>query len=198
MVDIVTGKDLFIVINKSRKSAFTAFYTNFFQKLLLTSDKYVKDIFVAEEIVQNVFLKIWESPECLEDIKSIKPYLYTAVINASISYINRQKNIEKHHIKIAANLTEEYFLDLDEDNDLIILLHNEIEKLPPQCKKIFKLNRFDRLKYREIANQLNLSERTVENHIAHALKVLRIAMLSNSIVTKRDKGYKLLMTLYLF
>ena len=124
--------------------------------------------------------------------------MYTAVINASISYINRQKNIEKHHIKIAANLTEEYFLDLDEDNDLIILLHNEIEKLPPQCKKIFKLNRFDRLKYREIANQLNLSERTVENHIAHALKVLRIAMLSNSIVTKRDKGYKLLMTLYLF
>ena len=198
MVDIVTGKDLFIVINKSRKSAFTAFYTTFFQKLLLTSDKYVKDIFVAEEIVQNVFLKIWESPESLEDIKSIKPYLYTAVINASISHINRQKNIEQHHLRIAANLTEEYCLDLDEENDLIVLLYNEIEKLPPQCKKIFKLNRFDRLKYREIADQLNLSERTIENHIAHALKVLRIAMLSNEKVIKEGKNYKLLMILYLF
>lgn len=198
MVDILTGKDLFMIIHKSRKSAFTEFYTVFFQKLLLTSDKYVKDIFVAEEIVQNVFLKIWESPESLEDIKSIKPYLYTAVINASISYINRQKNIEQHHLKIAANLTEEYFLDLDEENDLIVLLYSEIEKLPPQCKKIFKLNRFDRLKYKEIADQLNLSERTVENHISHALKVLRAAMLCNPNVIKKDKNYKLLVSLYLF
>ncbi|MES2651717.1 MAG: RNA polymerase sigma-70 factor [Bacteroidota bacterium] len=187
-----------MIIHKSRKSAFTEFYTVFFQKLLLTSDKYVKDIFVAEEIVQNVFLKIWESPESLEDIKSIKPYLYTAVINASISYINRQKNIEQHHLKIAANLTEEYFLDLDEENDLIVLLYSEIEKLPPQCKKIFKLNRFDRLKYKEIADQLNLSERTVENHISHALKVLRAAMLCNPNVIKKDKNYKLLVSLYLF
>ena len=198
MIDIVTGKDLFIIISKSRKSAFTAFYTTFFQKLLLTSNKYVKDIFIAEEIVQNIFLKIWESPENLEDVKSIKPYLYTAVINASISYINRQKNIEQHHLKIAANLTEEQLIDFDEENDLIVLLYSEIEKLPPQCRKIFKLNRFDRLKYREIANQLNLSERTIENHIAHALKVLRIAMKTNQNVIKKGKNYKLLLTLYLF
>ncbi|MGF1922677.1 MAG: RNA polymerase sigma-70 factor [Bacteroidia bacterium] len=198
MVDILTGKDLFMIIHKSRKSAFTDFYTTFFQKLLLTSDKYVKDVFVAEEIVQNVFLRMWESPESLEDIKAIKPYLYTAVINASISHLNRQKTIQQHHLKIAADLTEEYLLELDEENDLIVLLHYEIEKLPPQCRKIFKMNRFDRLKYKEIALQLNLSERTVENHIAHALKELRNSMLSNPTVCKKGKNYKLLLSLYLF
>lgn len=198
MVDILTGKDLLMIIHRSQKSAFTEFYTFFFQKLILASEKYVKDVYLAEEIVQNVFLKIWESPESLEEIKSIKPYLYTAVINSSISHLNRQKSIEQHHLKIASNLTEEYLLDLDEENDLIILLHREIEKLPPQCRKVFKLNRFDRLKYRDIANQLNLSERTVENHIAHALKVLRASMLSHPDVIKKDMNYKLLLSLYLF
>lgn len=198
MVDILTGKDLFMIIHKSQKSAFTDFYTTFFQKLLLTSDKYVKDVFVAEEIVQNVFLRMWESPESLEDIKAIKPYLYTSVINASISHLNRQKTIQQHHLKIAADLTEGYLLELDEENDLIVLLHSEIEKLPPQCRKVFKMNRFDRLKYKEIAFQLNISERTVENHIAHALRELRNSMLSNPNVCKKGKNYKLLLSLYLF
>ncbi len=198
MVDILTGKDLFSIINESRIRAFTEFYTVFFQKLLITSDKYVKDIFIAEEIVQNVFLKIWESPENLEDVRSIKPYLYRAVINASITYVNRQKSIEQHHLKIAADLSEEYLLDLDEGNELIVLLHQEIDKLPSQCKKVFKLNRFDRLKYREIADQLNLSERTVENHISNALKVLRAAMLSKEQVVKSEKYYNLLVSFYLF
>lgn len=198
MAEIITGKDLFIIINESRMSAFTEFYTLFFQKLLLTSDKYVKDIFVAEEIVQNVFLKIWESPEDLENIKSVKSYLYKSVINASITYLNRQKNIEQHHLKIAADLTEEYLIDLDEENELIVLLHIEIDKLPPQCQKIFKLNRFERLKYKEIAEQLDISERTVENHIANALKILRAAMLSNKHVVKNAKGYKFVMSFYLF
>jgi RNA polymerase sigma-70 factor (ECF subfamily) len=198
VVDILTGKDLFSIINESRIRAFTEFYTVFFQKLLITSDKYVKDIFIAEEIVQNVFLKIWESPENLEDVRSIKPYLYRAVINASITYVNRQKSIEQHHLKIAADLSEEYLLDLDEGNELIVLLHQEIDKLPSQCKKVFKLNRFDRLKYREIADQLNLSERTVENHISNALKVLRAAMLSKEQVVKSEKYYNLLVSFYLF
>ena len=197
-MSIETGKDLVTVINEGKISAFTKFYTSFFQHLLLISDKYVKDGCVAEEIVQNVFLKIWESPEDLSDVRAVKPYLYTAVINASISYINRQKNIEQHHLKIAANLTEENLLEIEEENDLIILLHQEIEKLPPQCKKVFKLNRFERLKYREIANQLNISDRTVENHIAMALKTLRIAMLRHRQAEKGDKGLKLVMAFYLF
>lgn len=70
MVNIITGQDLIDIIQESQVKAFTHFYTLFFQKLLLESDKYVKDVSVAEELVQDVFLKVWENPESLEDVRS--------------------------------------------------------------------------------------------------------------------------------
>jgi RNA polymerase sigma-70 factor (family 1) len=178
VINVKTGQDLYQMISRSEISAFTKFYTQFFQKLLLSSYKYVKDVFIAEEIVQDIFLKLWENPDNLLEIKSIQSYLYRAVINASINHTNRQKNIELHHLKIAAQYNEEHLIGMDEENEWVILLHQEIEKLPAQCKKIFKLNRFEHLKYKEIAAMLGLSERTVENHISTALKLLRKAMLT--------------------
>lgn len=193
---IETGKDLVAIIHEGKVSAFTKFYTQFFQQLLLASDKYIKDIPVAEEIVQNVFLKIWENPANLEDVQSLRSYLYKSVINASINHVNREKNIAHHHQKIAADFTEEYLIDLDEENELIVLLYAEIDKLPPQCQKIFKLNRFERLKYKEIATMLDISERTVENHIATALKILRKSLLEKKPEYKSPKS-KLIISLFL-
>lgn len=174
---IETGKDLFSVVNGGHISAFTQFYNRYFQRLLLTADKYVKDSYIAEEIVQNVFLKIWENADNMEDVRALKPYLYRSVINASINHVNRRRTIEHHHQQMASDFSEAYLIDLDEENELIVALYQEIEKLPAQCRKVFKLNRFERLKYKEIALSLQISERTVENHIAFALKSLRKAML---------------------
>ncbi|SMC79411.1 RNA polymerase sigma-70 factor [Pedobacter nyackensis] len=197
MVDTITGKDLHAIISEGQIQEFTKFYSFFFEKLLLTSDKYVKDLFIGEEIVQNVFLKIWETPENLEEIKSIKSYLYKSVINASINHVNRQKNIEQHHQKIAADYSEEHLIELDEENELIILLHREIDKLPPQCRKVFKLNRFEHLKYKEIAMLLDISEKTVENHIGIALKTLRKAMLAKETIYNAPSS-KLIFRMFLY
>lgn len=196
-MEIETGKDLVTIINGGRRPAFTEFYTQTFQRLLLASDKYVKDVCVAEEIVQNVFLKVWENPESLAEVNSIRSYLYKSVINASINHINREKNIAEHHHKIAANFTEEYLIDLDEENELVVLLHQEINKLPPQCRKIFKLNRFEGLKYKEIAVMLDISEKTVENHIGTALKVLRKSLLDKKTIYRSSKS-DLIMRLLLY
>lgn len=198
MIEVKTGQDLLTIVNGSQIPAFTQFYTQFFRKLLLVSDKHVKDIYVAEEIVQDVFLKIWESPARLEEIKSIKSYLYRTVINASINHVNRQKTIAEHHLKISAELSEDDLDQLDEENELVLLLHQEIAKLPPQCQKIFKLNRFERLKYKEIALMLDISERTVENHIATALKSLRKAFSAKNGDVKMVQRYDLLATLFLY
>lgn len=194
---IETGRDLIALIEKGHTSTFTRFYTSYFQKLLLTSDKYIRDIYVAEELVQDVFLKIWENPTNLYEVISIKSYLYRTVINASINHINRQKNIEQHHLKLASELSEEYLMELDEEHEMIILLRSEIEKLPNQCKKVFKLSRFENLKYKEIALELNLSEKTVENHIGMALKILRNRFLTDTTLNRQGKSYLTLMSLFL-
>ena len=197
MIEIKTGKDLFVLVNESQTQAFTVFYTQFYHKLLLASDKHVKDIFIAEETVQDVFLKIWENPESLHEVKAIKPYLYRSVINASINYLIRQKNIERHHLKIAAEHADDDLSQLDEENELIILLHHEIAKLPPQCQKVFKMSRFEHLKYKEIAMMLEISEKTVENHIATALKILRKSLSEEKLVNKGIKNRDLLMSIFL-
>lgn len=176
-------------LNISDKAAFTNFYTLFFKKLLVESNKYVKDIQVAEEIVQDVFVKIWERSVDLNHVQSFKSYLYRSVINQSINYINRQKSLAYHHEKIVKELTEIEAEELDEENELIVAIFNEIEKLPPKCREIFKLNRFEKMKYKEIAVKLDISERTVENHIANALKILREVMLSDK--KSNLKSYRL-------
>ncbi len=199
MTRINNGKELIDLINESNVNVFADFYTLYFRKLLLASDKYVKDIFVAEEIVQNVFLKIWEAPQSLEEVKSVKSYLYRSVINASINHVNRQKNIAQHHLKMAADLSEANLLQMDDDNDLILTLYAEIEKLPAQCKKVFKMSRFEHLKYKEIAAQLNISERTVENHVGAALRILRESMLKKVGHPKSDSiQLKIILNFLLF
>ncbi|MBB6502382.1 RNA polymerase sigma-70 factor [Pedobacter cryoconitis] len=174
---ITTGKDLLELIEEDDKSAFTVFYSNNFQKLILVSDRYVKNIHVAEEIVQDMFLKIWEDKALLVYVNSVSAYLYRSVVNASINYVNRQKNIEKHHLKIAEHLTDDDIEIINEQNELIVLLYNEIELLPEKCQRVFKLSRLEGLKYRDIANQLSISEKTVENHMSNALRLLRLRVI---------------------
>jgi RNA polymerase sigma-70 factor (family 1) len=197
VVHIETGNDLVALIKKGHTSTFTQFYTSYFQKLLLASNKYIKDTQASEELVQDVFLKIWEKPDHLYEIKSVKSYLYRTVINSSINYINRQKNIEQHHLKIASTFTDDDLTELDEENEMIVLVRTEIEKLPAQCKKVFMLSRFDGFKYKEIANQLDISEKTVENHIGHALKTLRQRFLVDEKMNKKGKNFLMLLNLFL-
>jgi len=198
VAEIETGRDLISLIEKGHTSIFTRFYTSYFQKLILASDRYINDIHTAEEIVQDIFLKIWEFPENMAEVKSVKSYLYRSVINASINFANRQKVLEQHHLKLASEFSDEYLTDIDEENEMIIILRNEIDKLPAQCKKVFKLSRFENYKYKEIAAELDISEKTVENHIGNALKVLRSRFLDDITLNKKGKSYLMMMSLYLY
>lgn len=168
---------------------FTLLYSSYFQNLALASVKYVKDTFIAEGIVQDVFVRIWEQPSLLEGVNVVRPYLYRSVINMSINYVNRQKNIELHHLKIAGTMADESLDDLHEEQEIKKIIFLEIEKLPEQCKRVFKMSRFEGLKYREIAALLNISERTVENHVSNALKILRFRLLEGK--GERSGEYKL-------
>lgn len=179
-------------------SVFTSLYRNYFQSLLMLAHKYVKDQEQAEEIIQDVFMKLWESPIALENPSAMRSYLYRAVINQAINHINKQKSISKHHSIIAEQLTEEYIDTLHEENELKVLIYNEIELLPEQCKKVFKMSRFEHMKYREIADELNIAEKTVENHIKNALKTLRERLFTGGENSNKHYTARLKMTIAFF
>jgi len=190
-----TDEQLLAGIRNSDYEIFTILYSGYFQSLSLVSMKYVKDVFIAEGIVQDVFVRMWEDPTLIETVKSIRPYLYRSVINHSINYINRQKSIEQHHLRIADQMEDVNIETLHEEQELKKIIYAEIDRLPGQCKRIFKMSRFEGLKYREIAAELNISERTVENHIANALKILRSRLLVNT--TGRGGLYQMKILMFL-
>ncbi len=173
-------EELLAGIQNASHEIFTHLYSCYFANLALTANKYVKDMQVAESIVQNIFLKMWENPFELNDSRSLKAYLYRSVINAAINFVNQQKNISRHHLKISEQVTDAYIDTLQEEQELKALIYKEIERLPEQCRKVFKMSRFEGLKYKEIAQQLNISEKTVENHMVNALKILRTNLLDAS------------------
>lgn len=128
----------------------------------------------AKDIVQNVFIKLWESRRRVQSIKSIKSFLYSSVYNRFIDQWRKDKrmlSIEEKHLEELNQII------VDENEDLlkkqINLVKLEIQKLPPRCKETFLLSKQDGLTNIEIANFMNVSNRTVEVQMNKAFSILR-------------------------
>ena len=134
----------------------------------------LKDEDLAEEIVQGMFLKFWEKREKLH-IQSIKAYLYKCVYNDSLNYIKHEKTKYKYqeYTKYTMNTENEPASLKVELSELQYHISQALAHLPQQCRTIFQLSRFEELKYREIADHLGLSIKTVESQMGKALKILR-------------------------
>jgi RNA polymerase sigma-70 factor (ECF subfamily) len=138
----------------------------------------LKDLDLAEEIVQNMFLRFWEKRELLNVETSIKAYLYKCVYNDSLNYLKHEKVKVKYH-----DFTKHTMSELSESaaakvelGELQFNLRVALNELPEQCRTIFQMSRFEELKYREIAERLGISIKTVENQMGKALKILRIKL----------------------
>ncbi len=133
----------------------------------------------AEEIVQTVFLKLWEKRQLLTVETSVKAYLYRAVHNDCMNWLKHNAVVKKFQKEKA------YLMKSETDNNHKKLLASQLEdkllcalqELPERCRTIFQLSRFEELKYKEIATQLNISEKTVENQMGKALKGLRARLI---------------------
>ncbi|MFO7655571.1 MAG: RNA polymerase sigma-70 factor [Bacteroidales bacterium] len=167
------------IIIKKLQSGDERFYKSLFYeyyaRLTFFANKYVHDIEVAREIVQELFVKLYERRFSLHIETNFKSYLYRSVYNSCINHLNQVALRERHH-QIIKNQSEDKYTFSEGETSLAELEHKiytEIEKLPLQCRKIFKHNRFDGMSNSEIADMLNLSKRTVETQISKALKILR-------------------------
>ena len=131
---------------------------------------------MAEEIVQNVFCRIWEKRDQLKTDGSLKSYLYRAVHNESLNYLKHQKVKASFGIYYAGQLQqgeEEQASKKIMTAELQQHIEAAMSGLPQQCRIIFQLSRFEQLKYQQIADHMGLSVKTVENQMGKALRIMR-------------------------
>lgn len=161
------------------ETAFEKVFKSHFKNLHAYACTIVKDDIIAEEMVQNVFFKIWERKGQLNIQSSLTAYLYRAVYHESLNHLKHQK------VKMAYQSYATYQMSHQTDNASKKVLLGELEQqlnramseLPEQCRTIFQMSRFEELKYQEIADRLGLSIKTVENQMGKALKQLRLKLI---------------------
>jgi RNA polymerase sigma-70 factor (family 1) len=154
------------------QQAYKELYTSLYAYLFGFARTIVPCRETAEEIVSDVFIRLWERRKELEKIENLKVYLYVATRNVAFNYLDKQKRTPTHSID---DVKAEFIsIDFDPEQllitaDMLALIQKAIDQLPPKCKIIFKLVKDDGLKYREVAEVLGLSIKTVENQLAIAL-----------------------------
>lgn len=157
------------------ENEFEDLFRTYFSSLCFFSMKYVPDLDTSKEIVHSVFIKLWERRNDMEKGSSLKSYLYASVHNRSLNYIRDRKKFRTGEVKDEdfSSYTNTEGLDGMENMELESRIVSLIDELPEKCRVIFKLNRFDGLKYQEIADKLEISVKTVEAQISKALRILR-------------------------
>ncbi len=171
----VTEATLIARLAKRDETAFEQVFKAHFKNLHAYAFSILRDEVAAEEAVQNVFCKIWERAGNLSINGPLAAYLYRAVNNESLNYLKHQKVKAAHalHVAYVGEAHRETPARLLQGKELEGRLRRAMNELPEQCRTIFQLSRFEELRYREIADRMGLSVKTVENQMGKALKLLR-------------------------
>lgn len=157
-------------IQEGDEKAFEKVFHYYYRHLVIFAMRYLTDRDAAENLVQNVFVKLWDKRKELQ-IQSIKGYLMVAVRNQCHNELKHQQVDKKFQQSVHFEETDAEAEFPDEE--VMSRIYAVIEQMPEQRRKIFKMNRLDGMKYKEIAAALHLSPKTVEVQIGHALKFLR-------------------------
>ena len=163
-----------------KQSQFRVLFDQYYRPLTVFANDYVGDLDMARDIVQSVFVKLWESREHLHIRRSVKSYLYQCVKNACYNHLHARQHKRTTEFQPGMVVVEDDVLDKMIAVETQERIYEAIEALPEKCRVIFKLSRISQLKHAEIAKKLNLTEKTIENQIAIALKKLadyRISLL---------------------
>ncbi|MDR0543386.1 MAG: RNA polymerase sigma-70 factor [Dysgonamonadaceae bacterium] len=165
---------------------FSEVYLSYYSRLVSFAREYVVSEEDAENIVQDLFLFLWENKEMLHTLNNPNAYFFTLTKNRCIDFLRKKNNEINRNEKIQSTFEAELKLKLDSlevfdtfdlnDKNIEDIITEAINSLPEKCREIFLLSRFDGLKYKEIAEKLNLSVNTVENQMSIALRKLRMRL----------------------
>ena len=167
---------LFLLIKKRDKEAFTVVYHKYHHYLYSLAFRYLKDVELAEDAVQHVFVKLWDSARYIDVGINMKNYLYTMTKNFVLNQIRDNKemislNYENAQIEITDESSD--VVSIMEDKQLLSLLYEGIQHLPPQKKEICHLKIDENKSNQEIAEEMGISVNTVKSHYQESVKMLR-------------------------
>ncbi|BBE16184.1 RNA polymerase ECF-type sigma factor [Aquipluma nitroreducens] len=179
------GQEYIGALKLGSEKAFRKIMDCWYSGLFNFANGYLNNVENAKEVLQDVFLKLWDNRHNLDDNTNLNAYLYTITRNRCIDLIRRERLI----LQFRNDKKEEYLRLTDSfealsdpilDNLFASEIQDEIHKavagLPEQCRKVFILSRTDGMKNREISESLHLSEKTVESHLTKALKTIKLAL----------------------
>ncbi|MFV0417632.1 MAG: RNA polymerase sigma-70 factor [Dysgonomonas sp.] len=163
-------------LKENNHKSYSILFQTYYKDLVLFAGSIIQDRATCEDIVQNIFLKLWNERDTLTIETSLKSYLIRATRNSCIDHIRHRKIVDTYineFFSVNNNYTtEEYILH----SDLYNHLQEAISRLPEKPREAFILSRFKDMKYKDIAKKLNVAERTIEDRISKALSQLRIEL----------------------
>lgn len=165
--------------HESSYKAFEKIFNKYYEQLKIWSVFIVKSDSIAEEAVMDVFFKLWDKRKTINIKTSLKSYLFAAVKNQSIDYLrkNQQGNIGFVYPNLKSECAQPD--ELINATELQEQIEKSMNELPEQCRKIFRMSRDEGLKYKDIAEKLNISIKTVETQIGRALVKLKRVVYKN-------------------
>jgi RNA polymerase sigma-70 factor, ECF subfamily len=168
-------KFCFKELQKGNQDLFNHLFNFYYTNLCRFAYTYLKDEDASEEVVQELFISLWEQRNEMNIKGSLRAFLYTSVKNRSLNYIRNHNTRLLHHSGYANEMAQkvDYIINFCEKEELHDIINEVINELPDQCRLIFELSRNEGLSYKDIAVKLSVSPKTVENQIGIALKKLR-------------------------
>src|SRR5690606_21721950 len=173
-----TDNELFSLLSKDDYSAYTEIYDRYAPLLYMHAYKRLKNREEAKDIIQELFITIWERRSEIELKSNLSAYLYTSIRNRVLKVISH-KQVESSYIISLQNSIEKGYASTDylvREKELIDIIEKEINALPSKMRLVFNLSRKSHLSHKEIAEKLDLSESTVKKQVNSALKVLRVKL----------------------
>lgn len=166
------------ILLKDVRNNFDKIYVLYYSRMFRFAKEYVLFDEDAENIVQDVFLLLWEKREVLDIQISLVSYLFALVKNKSLDYLRHKIIADEYKQELSAKLTALELLNYSftSDEEIEQILMTAINKLPERCRQVFLKSRIEGKRNREIANELNLTVSTVENQMTIALRKLRVEL----------------------
>lgn len=169
-------KELLQQLSANNKQALKVIFDEYYDMVFYAVYRIVSDKNTAEDLSQDVFMRLWEKRHQITINGSIGAYIRRMAINEGLGYLRKHKKygieeIQDQHSPLICSGEDAYI-----DGELEQQIQQAIATLPPRCKTVFVLSRFEELSYKEISEKLEISPKTVENQISKALKIMRAAL----------------------